>query len=142
MWKEITLFRLNSYKKFKERDVNFFSGRSVIELQQFGNSLIFKRCKENEKTLEKLSSLLHMCGPLIVGENGIGHLMVLKGIVNNNIIIHDPWSGPNLTFSLEEFKKIWDGRVLYFLNGYSKYLEKTLIDKPANSDRINSTRNG
>lgn len=48
-------------------------------------------------------------------------------MIDEKVIVHDPWYGPNITYSFEDFKKIWSGDTLYFLHGYSNKFENRII---------------
>lgn len=63
--------------------------------------------KEEGWSAERLTVALAGCGPMICGgvEPGeaVGHFVVLIGVSEDNVLLHDPWTGPRKTKSIDEF---------------------------------------
>lgn len=60
-----------------------------------------KQCKAVD-----LAEYLQLCGPVICG--GLHHFVLLVGIHEDHVFLHDPWRGPNLTMTLNEFNNFLD----------------------------------
>ena len=60
-------------------------------------------------TTEHLVGILNRWGPVIcAGQkrgHPVGHSIVMIGVGEEGVIVHDPWSGPNKLWSLEDFKE-------------------------------------
>ena len=75
---------------------------------------IFERLSESrliawmrEAGLKRLTVALAGCGPMICGGvepgDAVGHFVVLIGVSEDNVLLHDPWTGPRKTKSIDEF---------------------------------------
>lgn len=109
--------------KFDNRKINFFSGKSTDQLRSYSNQLQ-ETTVSKDIDLEAFAYYLYHHGPILASMDELGgHFLVVKGVVDNQVIIHDPWYGPNLVCSFEDFKQKWDGLIIYYLGGYSRELE-------------------
>ncbi|WP_419418419.1 cysteine peptidase family C39 domain-containing protein [Legionella sp. D16C41] len=121
---------------YERRPIKLFSGKTSAELKSYSDFLNKVDLKEKGNRKEyveevlpgHLTYYLYKYGPLIMRTNEIGgHFVVVKGMVNNQVLIDDPWAGSNMLVKFDDFNKKWDGTIVYFSAGYSKYLEKTTI---------------
>jgi hypothetical protein len=55
---------------------------------------------------EDLTAYLRLGGPILC--NGTKHWVLLTGIHDKHVFVHDPWLGPNLTKTLREFNLFLD----------------------------------
>lgn len=118
-------------RNFSSRKINLFSGKGFDDVKKYCSMLNVADYSHNKRhlafSIEELAYHLYEKGPIVMSTNDIGgHLLLLKGIVGDNVIIHDPWDGPNITCSFEKFKKRWSGVIISFPGGYSKALEHEL----------------
>ncbi|WP_131782474.1 cysteine peptidase family C39 domain-containing protein [Legionella gresilensis] len=118
---------------YDKRKIKLFSGKNSAELAMYSDFLKDINIKKdanmkkliNEVSPGHLAYYLYNFGPLIVRTNkNRGHMMVVKGIVKDQVVIDDPWGGSNIFLKFDDFNKIWDGTVIYFSAGYNKNVEK------------------
>ncbi|MGQ3888272.1 cysteine peptidase family C39 domain-containing protein [Legionella sp. CNM-1927-20] len=117
---------------YDNRPIKLFSGKNSADLKSYSDFLndinlkkSIKKASIKEVLPGHLTYYLYNFGPLIVRTDEIGgHFMVVKGIIGNRVLIDDPWAGSNILVKFDEFNKKWDGTIVYFSAGYSKYIEK------------------
>ena len=121
-------------EKFNKRKMNLFLGKGFKDIQEHSPFEIVERdlsAAKDKCEIEVIAYYLYKYGPVVADIRGrIGyHALVIKGIINDEVIIHDPWYGPNIIYSFEDFKKVWCGTLEYFTYGYSNKLENEIAAK-------------
>lgn len=107
---------------FNKRTCRFFSGKATADVKKYTDMLLYNCLKSTEQSLdiEILKFYLYKHGPIIARFDRLnGHVVLIKGIVDECCIVHDPWKGPNRTITFNAFHKEWDGSILSFKTGYS-----------------------
>lgn len=128
-------------QNFLRRKINAFSGKTIDDILSYSSALNYMDLSKRKSTLEieELAYFLYERGPLMATLDEIGgHFLVIKGVYNDEVILQDPWSGPNLTVSFAEFKKMWAGDIVCFLRGYSKEIEHDLEKKQQQLEQTSS----
>ena len=126
--------------------MNYFFGKDLDTVKKYSDDgkIIEENLEPilNQINAEILAYYLYKFGPILAVVKGrIGyHSLVIKGILNNEIIIHDPWYGPNLIYSFDDFKKIFTGSILFYKDGYSNKLINELAEsESSNVDNISNS---
>ncbi|STX55589.1 Uncharacterised protein [Legionella beliardensis] len=112
---------------YDNRKIKLFSGKNSTDLTKYSDFLKDINLKKIIKEVlpGHLAYYLYNFGPLIIRTDEIGgHMMVVKGIVKNQVLIDDPWAGSNIFVKFNDFNNKWDGTIIYFSAGYSKNIEK------------------
>lgn len=116
-------------RNYENRKIKLFSGKNSSDLKSYSDFLNSVNVKDFIKDVlpGHLTYYLYRYGPVIARTNEIGgHFLLLKGVIDNQVIIDDPWAGSNIFIEFNEFNKKWDGRVIYFSAGYSMYIEQRI----------------
>lgn len=111
---------------YNNRLIRQFSGKSLKHIKNYSDMLILTII-QGEDSLSQLRYFLYKHGPSVVRLKTLqGHFALVKGVIDNNVILHDPWKGPDRTISFEKFAKQWDGSIISLITGYSKFLEQEI----------------
>jgi hypothetical protein len=94
--------------KLSQNPRGAFEGQSTYDISGRLNAagvlhFSLARPKNRQWTPEDLGDYLQKCGPIICA--GTMHFVLLVGIHEDHVFIHDPWRGANMTKTLEDFNR-------------------------------------
>ncbi len=121
-----------------------YQGMDTYELSKLLDGKLFKTISISSKILmaksfqtNYLGYILYHFGPVIVFMNFqsfFGHAVLLKGVNENTVLIHDPWFGADQHYNINTFNKyidFTDPGFIYFrdLNKLDEFYERNIVAK-------------
>ncbi|WP_338634958.1 cysteine peptidase family C39 domain-containing protein [Spirobacillus cienkowskii] len=114
--------QLRSINDFISKKRGFFKGTTDEDMNKMEIKSMFlpNQIKNNVKDFSSwvAYSLYHL-GPLIITINifngRVAHFVVVKGIENNTLLLHDPWYGADQFLHYNNFFKVFNDNTFMFL---------------------------
>jgi len=96
---------------------------SFLDMKKFVDALGYKGAGYKAELIDLKT--LNAPGIVPIRILGYKHFTVFKGVYKGHVFVSDPWKG-NISFTEEEFKKIWDGNVIFMIHTEGKPVHNLL----------------
>ncbi len=109
-------------------------GVTLLDLKRYGDSQGYAG-RGYRLAAEDLAKL-DRPGIVLINYRGYNHFVVVKGVLEDQVYLADPARG-NMVKSFDEFKSMWNGIVLVFVNSKGDTINKhELKPKPMNKNEL------